>query len=188
MLDHLFPRARSRMLSFLMLLGDESRHLREIARLTGLPTMAVQRELARFEKLGLVHSELRGRQKYFTVDTSHPLYPELRGMVLKTSGLAEPLREVLSGLTGVRAAAVFGSMASGAGVAASDIDLMVVGEVDEPALSGALEGVERTLGRKVNYVLMSARELRRRRKQGEPFLTRVLGGALIPIVGDLNAL
>ncbi len=81
MLESLFPRSRGRLLSFLLLHAEDKWHLREIARRTDLPTMSVQRELARFEKMGLVRWERQGRQKHFTVNTGHPLYPELRGLV-----------------------------------------------------------------------------------------------------------
>jgi predicted nucleotidyltransferase len=138
--------------------------------------------------LGLVRWERQGRQKYFTVNVEHPLYPELRGLVLKTDGLAEPLREALSGLAGIEAAAVFGSMAAGTAGAGSDVDLFVIGEADDLELHRAMSEAESLLGRQVNYVLMTRRELQRRLRSKEPFLARVLSGALIPVLGDIHAL
>ncbi len=75
---------------------------------------AVQRELARLEAAGLVTTSRVGRQKHYQANERAPVFSELRGIVLKTSGLGDVLRDALSPFHGdIRAAFVFGSIAKG---------------------------------------------------------------------------
>lgn len=187
MLTRLMPAARVKVLAFLLLNAEEECHLREIARRAGVPLQAAQRELDNLERIALVQRTRRGRQVFFRVETSHPLFPDLRALLLKSDGLADPLREALERVDGVRAAAVYGSVAAGTDTGRSDVGLLVVGSADAIALHEAISTVEARLGRPVNYTLLSVRELGVRKRRKEPFLTRVLSGSLIPVLGDLNA-
>ena len=187
MLDRLMPPSRARLLGFLLMNPAGDFYLREIARLTGLQLYSVQRELALLEEIGLVSRTRRGRQVFFRVRTEHPLFPELRALVVKTVGLVIPLRAALLKAGGVFAAAVFGSVAAGTDTGASDVDLLVVGEVDGVRLHEAVAEVEGQTGRQVNYVEMTVPELRSRRATHDPFLERVLAGVLLPVVGELDA-
>lgn len=85
MLDLLLPNARIRVLSLLLRDPVNSLYLREIARLCGLPVRAVQREVALYEAMGLLERLPRGKQVFFRVRTDHPLFGELRALLLKAS-------------------------------------------------------------------------------------------------------
>lgn len=187
MLTQLMPAARVKVLAFLLLNASEECYLREIARRAGVPLRAAQRELAILERIALVQRERRGRQVFFRVETDHPLFADLRALFLKSDGLALPLRRALEGVTGVEAAAVYGSVASGTDTGRSDVDLLVIGSADAMALHEAVSAVENQLGREVSYTLLSRRELRTRSRKHDPFLTRVLGGPLLPVIGDIHA-
>ncbi len=186
MLTRLMPAARVKVLAFLLLNASEECYLREIARRAGVPLRAAQRELENLERMALVHRTKRGRQVFFRVETSHPLFPDLRALLLKSDGLAIPLREALESVNGVEAAAIYGSVASGTDTGRSDIDLLVVGSADAIALHDAVSAVEDRLGRPVNYTLLTPRELAARKRKKEPFLARVLAGDLIPVLGDVR--
>ena len=71
-----------------------------------------------------------GNQKHYQANAASPLYSELRNIVLKTVGLAEPLRAALKPLSSaaIRAAFVYGSVAKATDQSASDIDLMVISD------------------------------------------------------------
>jgi predicted nucleotidyltransferase len=95
--------------------------------------------------------------------------------------------EALAPLAGrIEAAFVYGSQASGKVAASSDVDLAVVGDVDEMALHKAVGRAERHLGRPVNYTLLSRREFQRRKKEKGGFLTRILHGPKIEVLGSLD--
>jgi uncharacterized protein len=123
---------------------------------------------------------------FFRVKTDHPLFADLRALLLKSDGLALPLREALEHVRGVEAAAIYGSVASGTDTGRSDIDLLVVGTVDAVALHEAISAVEDRLGRPINYTLLTPKELAARRRKREPFLARVLSGDLMPLLGDVH--
>jgi uncharacterized protein len=181
------PVARVKVLAFLLLNASEECYLREIARRAGVPLKAAQRELENLELIGLVQRTRRGRQVFFRVETAHPLFPELRGLLLKSDGLALPLRQALEGVGGVEAVAVYGSVAAGTDTGRSDIDLLVVGSVDALTLHDAISAVEDQLGRPVNYTLLTPKELAAPKRRKDPFLARVLSGDLIMVLGDVRA-
>ena len=186
MLTKLMPAARVKVLAFLLLNASEELHVREIARRAGVPLQAAQRELALLEEIALVKRQQRGRQVFVSVQTTHPLFEDLRSLLLKSEGLAIPLREALEEIDGVEAAAVYGSVAAGSDTGRSDIDLLVVGSPDELAFHEAVSALEEVLGRPINYTLLSRKELRARVRRKDPFLNRVLTGDLIPVIGDVG--
>ncbi len=187
MLTKLMPAARVKVLSFLLLNATEEFHLREIARRSNVPLKAVQRELALLEEIALVERRPRGNQVFVRVRTSHPLFEDLRSLLLKSEGLVIPVREALESIDNVDAIAVYGSVASGTDTGRSDIDLLVVGSPDEVAFHEVVSGLEEELGRSVNYTLLSRKELRARLGVEDPFFTRILAGPLIPVFGDVHA-
>ena len=183
--EALFGDARRAVLDTLFARADEPLYVREIIRRSGVGQGAVQRELAQLHAAGLLVREERGNQVYYRANESSPVYEELRSLVIKTSGVAGVVQDALEPLgESVSFAAVFGSMAGGDAVAGSDIDLLVVGAVDEIDLHRAMVGAEETLSRPVNYTVMSEEEFAERRR--EPgFVRRVLAGPLLPVIGDV---
>ena len=186
MLTKLMPAARVKVLAFLLLNASEELHVREIARRAGVGLQSAQRELALLEEIALIERHRRGRQVFVNVQTSHPLFEDLRSLLLKTDGLAIPLRQALEAINGVEAAAVYGSVAAGTDTGRSDIDLLVIGGPDELILHDAISTLEEKLGRPINYTLLSRKELETRVRRKDPFLTRVLGGDIIPVIGELR--
>jgi predicted nucleotidyltransferase len=186
MMTKLMPVARVKVLAFLLLNASEELHVREIARRAGVPLQAAQRELALLEEIALVERQKRGRQVFVSVQTMHPLFEDLRSLLLKSEGLAIPLREALEEIDGVDAAAVYGSVAAGSDTGRSDIDLLVVGSPDEIAIHESVSALEEFLGRPINYTLLSRKEFRTRLQRKDPFLERVLAGALIQVIGDVR--
>lgn len=188
MLTRLMPVSRVKVLAFLLLNASEEYYLREIARRAGVPLKAAQRELEILESISLVERSRRGHQVFVRVQTAHPLFEDLRSLLLKSDGLAIPLREALERAPGVEAAVVYGSVAAGADTGRSDVDLLVVGEVEALTLHEAVSVVEDRLGRSINYTVLTRAELADRILSNEPFLARVLQGSLLPVLGDLRAI
>jgi len=168
---------------------DERYFVRQLANLVNEDSTNVSRELARLEKTGILVSTTEGKQRYYQANRQSPLFNELRGLIIKTAGLADVLREVLVPLAEqIALALVYGSMASGEANSASDIDLLVVGDIDETALHRALSEAENRLGRPVNYTLMSQAEFDRKRSQKGGFLDRVLSGQKIMLLGHIDGI
>jgi predicted nucleotidyltransferase len=117
----------------------------------------------------------------------HPLYPEIRSLVLKTSGLADVLREAL-GQAEILVAFVFGSLAEGREKPGSDVDLLVVGSASLRQVSKLLSGVALRLGREINPHLLTPLEFARRKRDEDNFLTSVLSAPKLFVIGGKDEL
>ncbi len=183
--DALFAKVQQRVLAVLFGNPNRSFYANEVIGLARSGTGAVQRELARLEASGLVTVTHVGKQKHYQANAASPVFEELRSLVLKTFGLVDVLRAALGPLVrNIRAAFVYGSMAKGQDTAASDIDLMVVSDrLTYADLFGALENASVQLGRKVAPTIYSSKDLSKRVKGDNAFVTRVLSQAKIWLIG-----
>jgi predicted nucleotidyltransferase len=183
--DALFPRVRQRVLAVLFGRPDRSFYANELIALAQSGTGAVQRELQALSQAGLITAHKRGNQKHFQANAASPVFSELRGLVLKTMGLADVLNAALAPLASrIDQAFVFGSMAQGQDSADSDVDLMVVSaDLAYGELFGALDQASATLGRAVNPTLYAPEEFARRAAQDNSFVGRVMEQPKIWLVG-----
>jgi len=152
--------------------------------MTGENLNAVRRELANLEEIGLLKSTRRGNARYYAVNRAFPIYEELTAIVLKTEGAAKVIRERLDNLGEIESMFIYGSFACGEAGSGSDIDLFIVGEVDEDRLITALQETEDALGREINYVLFRKEEMERRVAEGDPFVTNVLREPKVMLIGN----
>lgn len=190
--DALFTKSQQRVLG--VVFGNPARtfYANEIIARAGSGNGAVQRELAKLEGAGLVRVTRVGNQKHYQANADASVFSALHELVLKTSGLADVLRESLAPIRGgIKAAFVFGSIAKGQDTAGSDIDLMVVSdEVAYADLFNVIEGASLRLGRSVNPTVYSVSELEKRLRERKSFVVRVLKQPKIWLVGgedDLRA-
>ena len=188
--DALFPAVRQRVLAVLFGSPDRSFYANELIALARSGSGAVQRELASLLAAGLVTVRDQGNQKHYQANAASPVFAELRGLVLKTVGLADVLRAALAPLEDqVAAAFVYGSVARQQDTAASDVDVLIVSDaLGYAEVFGALEGAAQTLGRTINPTLYTRAELARRRAQDNAFVTRVLDQPRIWLMGDEEVL
>lgn len=186
----LFSGTQQRVLAWLFGQPERSFYATELIGLAGAGSGAVQRELARLAQSGLVTARAVGNQKHYQANPASPIYAELCGIVQKTVGLAEPLREALAPLAArIRAAFVYGSVAKREDTASSDIDLMLVSDdLAYSDLYAALEALSHRLGRTVNPTIYTPQELAKRIKRKEAFVTRVLAQPKTWLIGGDDAL
>lgn len=178
-------RLRARLLGWLLSHPGERYFVRQLAALLQEDSSNLSRELSRLESLGIVTGSREGLQKYFRANPDSPIYPDLRGLVLKTAGVSDSLREALRPLADrISMAFLFGSVAAGKETAGSDVDLFVTGEVALGELVGALGPVQNQIGREVNPVVYPVAELHDKLAQGHHFLTSVFGGPKVLLMGD----
>jgi DNA-binding transcriptional ArsR family regulator len=162
-------------------------HGRELERQTGLSDATVRQELKKLTRLGVVEARQDGNRTYYHANVAHPLYPDIRNLVLKTSGLTDVLGAAL-GEAGIAVAFVFGSIASDTATAASDIDLMVIGALTLRQLGKRLSGVATKLGREINPHVLTPEEFRRRKKGRDHFITSVLKTPRLFVIGSEDEL
>jgi len=189
--EALFGRTKRNVLALLFGRPNESFYLREIVRLIGAGTGAVQRELAQLTNAGLIRREVRGRQVYFTANPDAPVYQELRGLLAKTAGIADVLRALLGPFVEkkmITIAFIYGSVASGKHGPGSDVDLMIVGHLQLSALLPALRTAQNQLGREINPTIYEPKEFRTKLKRDAHFLRRVVTGPKLMLIGTTDEL
>ena len=180
-----FGAYRRRVLGLLLLHPDEAFHLREIARITDTQPGTLRRELLQLTQAGVFTCEKMGNLVRYQADKACPIYAELRGILKKTAGVVDVLREALAPLSdGIFAAFVYGSVASGAERRASDIDVMVVGRVTFEQVTAALHGTFDVLRREVNASVYSEAEFHQRSREKGQFLARVIKEPVLMILGN----
>lgn len=185
MLERLFTsRVRVRLLTLFFTHPSEAFYIRQISRLTRETYNNVRQELQNLAELGLTLSERHANATYYRANVEHFLFPELKRLILKTEAVGDRLKEALSTLGDIRVAFIYGSTARGTEVASSDIDLMVIGDVDLDALDRTIDSIEEELGRTVNYTLFTTKEWRERVIQGHSFVTNVLTHEKVFLIGD----
>jgi len=184
--DVLFSGVQRRLLALFYGQPDRSYYGNELLRLTATGRGGLQRELSRLVASGLVDVAAVGNQKHYRANRAVPIFNELRGIVLKTFGLADVLREALAPLAErIELAFVFGSIAKGSDTAASDIDLLVVSDLLAYAeLFDSLAAAEETLGREINPALYAKAEFEQKIAADNHFVTRVLAQPKILLIGN----
>jgi predicted nucleotidyltransferase len=184
--DVLFTRTQQRVLALLFGNPGRSFHFSELVRLCGAGNGAVQRELGRLSGVGLLNVGAIGNQKHYQANRDAPVFEELRAIVLKTFGLGDALRHALRTLAPrVQVAFIYGSVAAGTDSAGSDIDLMLVSEkVGVGEVLEALAAVVPTPGREVNPAVYRRVEFERKASEEGGFLSRVLEGPKIFLIGS----
>jgi predicted nucleotidyltransferase len=186
----LFSRVQLRVLGLIFGQPDRAFHLSELIRLAGSGTGAVQRELKKLAAAGIVTVTDFANRKLYQANRQCPIFNELRGIVLKTVGLVEPIRDCLERLSSeIAVAFVYGSIAGGSDTASSDIDLMVIGQGPSYGeIYAALQKAEKALLRPVNPTLMTSDEWARKFGDQNAFVRNILRQPKLFVFGTENDL
>lgn len=175
-----------------LLFGHTERRFyqREIIRSIRLGSGTVQRELEQLVAAGILTRTVEGRQTYFQANRNCPIFNELRGLIRKTFGVAQILQSGLAVLSAkVQLAFIYGSVAAGSETASSDLDVMVVGaRLSMDDVVSALAEAQKDLGREINPSVYRTGEFCRKLTQGQHFLSSVVTGPKIFLIGDENEL
>jgi uncharacterized protein len=185
----LFGRTRNAVLGLLYSHPDESFYVREIVRAAHSGQGSVQRELRHLERAGILKRTVRDRHVYYQANPDCPIFAEIKGMVAKTVGGVEILARALASLRGrIKVAFIYGSMARSEQRRGSDVDVFVIGDASFGAVVEALAPAQKSLAREVNPTVYPVAEFRERVLQKHHFVTSVLRGAKLFLVGDESEL
>jgi predicted nucleotidyltransferase len=184
--DALFSKVQGRVLGLLFGNPDRSFYANELFRLAGSGTGAGVRELTKLANSGLVTVSKIGNQKHYQANRDTPIFEEVRGIVLKTFGMADVLRHGLLPMADkISVSFIYGSIAKGSDTAKSDIDVMVIGDnIAYPEVYSSLMQAEQQLGRKVSPAIYSKDDVTRKLEEGNSFLTRIMAQPKIFLIGS----
>ncbi len=188
--DALFSKTQQQVLGLIFGNPDRSYYINEIVRFAGVGSGTVQRELERLFRVGLLTVARVGNQKHYQANREAPIFQELRGIVLKTFGVADTLRQALELLSDrIQVAFIYGSVASRTDSASSDIDVMIVSNaLGYAEVITALGEAETRLGRRISPTLYSSAELSRKLADNNGFLQRVVQQDKIFLIGSADDL
>jgi predicted nucleotidyltransferase len=122
-------------------------------------------------------------QKYYSADKNSPIFSEMKGLIFKTTGIQGSIKAVLSKLKGVQAAFIYGSYAKGAEKEDSNINLMVIGQVNITELNDVVMGLEEKMKREIDYLAFDEQEYRKRKDAKDPFIREIVKGKKIFLLG-----
>jgi len=166
-----------------VVLFSDGLHLREIARRAGVSPYEAKRELDNLLGIGVLEKKPIGGQVHFYLKSACPFITELKGLYMKTDGIFAIIKKHLFKL-GLKYAVVYGSTAKGEFQEKSDVDLLLIGDVDEFELDAIMLKIQKETGREVNYILWKESELRKKIKEKGAFINSVIKNPKIMIIGD----
>ncbi len=181
--ETLFGHTRAAVLAVLYGHVGEAFYLRQLARLIDISLGPVQREMRQLVEAGLVNRRTVGAQTLYSANQDSPVFQEIKNLVNKTVGMHDVLTAALCPLQNeINLSFVYGSVARSRENERSDVDLMVVGNVDFGDVVEKLAGAQKILNREINPTVYSVREFRK--KIRENFLKTVLSDKKLFIIGD----
>lgn len=183
----LFGKSMRAILARLYARPDRRFYVREIARAAGTPPSSLQRDLAALAVAGVIERHENGRQVYYQANPNCPIFAELKGIVTKTFGVADFVRDVLRPQEKhIRAAFIYGSVAKGTEAPGSDIDLFIIGDLPPSQLAVDLDAIHQQLSRRVSVTTYSVDEFVELSARENRFIEKVLEGPVIWLIGNAD--
>ncbi len=185
--DALFSKTQQKVLGLLFGKPEQSYYTNEIVRHAGLGKGTVMRELERLEAAGLVQLSKQGNQIHYQANATCPIFNELVAITRKTFGIGDTIKSLLEPLQSkIHSAFIYGSIAKNTANAASDIDVMLIGEnLSYGAIMELLEPAEHQLGRTINPSIYTPEDFHTKLAAANHFLTRIMEQPRIQILGEI---
>jgi len=183
-LQYLFTsRVRLKVLELFILHPNDRFYVREIVRTVGEEINAVRRELKRLNKIGLLRSEVRANRRYYEVKNTFRYYPELLRMLGKSSGLGGDIVSNAEQLGNIRYAILSLELLLGRKSKPHEVDLMIVGDVNNELLNKIVKDAENHYGHEINYTTMPLDEYKFRRHRRDQFVVQILSQPFVVLIG-----
>lgn len=184
----LFSRTIRKLLSVFVTNPKDRFYLRQLCVLTSISPRPVQLALRKLENTGILKSQKEANIKFYFLNKQSPIYPEIKGIILKTEAVGEVIRKVLKNLKDIQCAFIYGSVAKDKERAGSDIDICIIGKVNLNALSSLTSLIEERLKREISFVTFSPKEWKNAIAQHRVFVMNILKNRKINLIGKPDEL
>ena len=182
--DLIVSRVRVKILQLFFLSPGKIFHVREVVRRIDEEINAVRRELAHLEKIGCMAKERRANRLFYSLRSDYLLYYDLLELMVKTSGMGGEIIRNRAKLGKIKFAMISGKFARNAPRSTNDVDLLIIGKIVLPELSQIVRQEEVRREREINYTVMSEEEFLFRKRRRDPFISDVLKGSRIMVMGN----
>ncbi|MBS3819442.1 nucleotidyltransferase domain-containing protein [bacterium] len=159
-------------------------YIRKLERLLGYSVGNIAREIKKLNKDELFLTEREGNLVYYKLNQNHPLYNEIKSIMMKSSGILQRIKEVLSSIQSIDIAFVYGSFPTNEAKTTSDIDVMIIGNPDSKEIVNKLRILESKFDREINFTLYTMDEFLEKKDKIE-FLKEVMKKKKIPLIGNI---
>ena len=159
-------------------------HVREAVRRTEEEINAVRRELIYLEKKGILTREPRANRVYYYLDRAYPFYSDLLSLYAKSRGIGADIIKNRVKLGKIKFAMLSGRFARGIRNNPEEVDLLLVGTIVVPELSVLVRAEEERRKHEINYTVMTEEEFSFRKKRIDPFITSIIHGSRVMLLGD----
>jgi len=189
LLDLTKSRLRRKIFQYFFTNHDGELYLREIARKFNEDPSNLSKELLRLEKENIFTSSLKGNQKYYKLNTSHPLFKELKSIVFKTIGIKGSLENLVNKNDGIITAFIYGSYAKDSETSSSVIDVCMIIDKDkfkEQDILPPFQEFESRLSREINCIYYSVEEWDEKLKTKDSFVSKIMNKSKIILKGNIE--
>ncbi|MCX6794655.1 MAG: nucleotidyltransferase domain-containing protein [Candidatus Falkowbacteria bacterium] len=183
MLDF-FKNGKGEILKLLFSDPEKDYYLREIAKSLNKEPSHYQRHLDELVDQGILQDERKGNMRFFRLNKNYHLFAELKSIISKTVGLEAKLRNLVDKFNDLDGAFLFGSIAKNKENGNSDVDLMLVGKIDQNILINEISKIEGEINREINYHIFSRAEVIKKIKENDSFFINIFSSPLISLKGD----
>ncbi len=182
--DFLISRVRVKLLKIFLEDPAKIYYVRELVRSSSEEINAVRRELLRMETKGMVKKEPRGNRLYYGFKRDYLFYNELLQLVAKSVGLGMEIIKQRNRLGKIKFALLSSRFTRHKPHRDTDVDILIVGEIVLPQLAAIVAHYEKDLAREINYSVMTKEEFEFRKRRRDPFITQILMGSRVMLIGD----
>jgi len=161
-------------------------YLRQLCGLINSSPRPVQLALRKLESAGILQSQREANIKFYSLNKQSPIYPEIKGIILKTEAVGEVLRRGLKSQKDIKCAFIYGSTAKDKERSGSDIDICIIGKADLDTLSSVTAQLEEKLKREISFVTFSPQEWKEAKEKKRGFVNDMLKNKKITLIGNLD--
>ena len=186
--EALFPKIKREILTLFFLNPDKKFYTREIIRLINSNPGPVQRELKQLINSGIIFiTSESSKKRYYQVNTNCSIYTELKGIVLKTFGVVDIIKEALAPIQKeLQLAIIYGSVANNTDTGNSDIDELIISDISFKDIAIIFDPIQKTLQREINYSIYPTSILLGKKYLEHHFLSSVFNSEIITLYGSLK--
>jgi len=160
-------------------------YLYDLASRAAAAPATVFRELERIQPLDIILKIKQGHIAYYKINKHCIIHNELKKIFLKFELADELISKTLKKFE-IKYALIYGSFARGTETETSDLDLLIIGNVDRDSISHSISNLSSKIGREINFILWIEKIFQDKANQHISLLNNIKNNEIIMIRGDEN--